>query len=260
MVVSRSCVGLISPSPLKRVTDDLAADVLRVDAIEDAGALGVVERVEDLLAHVDAIQRRHRDVHVPGQHQRPEVPQEQRAQQRRDVLTVGVGVREDADLVIAQAVEVLPSPDRRRARSRCRALPATAAPRPARLPRCSGSCRASGMIAWNSRSRACLAEPPAESPSTRNSSPRSGSWLVQSASLPGSAGPPAMRLRATFCDAFKRACALAIASCAIFSPASGCWLSHSAKASLTTPPTNAADSREASRSLVWPGELRVLAS
>ena len=28
----------------------------------------------------------------------------------------------------------------------------------------------SGMMAWNSRSRACLAEPPAESPSTRNSS------------------------------------------------------------------------------------------
>ena len=28
------------------------------------------------------------------------------------------------------------------------------------------------MMAWNSRSRACLAEPPAESPSTRNSSVR----------------------------------------------------------------------------------------
>ena len=41
------------------------------------------------------------------QHQRTEVPQEQRAQQRRDVLPVRVGVREDADLVIAQAVELV---------------------------------------------------------------------------------------------------------------------------------------------------------
>ena len=32
----------------------------------------------------------------------------------------------------------------------------------------------SGMIAWNSRSRACFAEPPAESPSTRNSSAQLG--------------------------------------------------------------------------------------
>ncbi len=47
----------------------------------------------------------------------------------------------------------------------------------------------SGMIAWNSLSRACLAEPPAESPSTRNSSARIGSCPAQSASLPGSAGP-----------------------------------------------------------------------
>src|SRR5205814_8566252 len=33
-------------------------------------------------------------------------PQEQRAEQRRDVLPVGVGVREDADLVVAQLGEV----------------------------------------------------------------------------------------------------------------------------------------------------------
>ena len=55
-----------------------------------------------------------------------------------------------------------------------------------------------GMMAWVTRSRACLAEPPAESPSTRNSSPRSGSWLTQSASLPGSAAPAPVRLRSIF--------------------------------------------------------------
>ena len=43
----------------------------------------------------------------------------------------------------------------------------------------------SGRIAWNARSRPCLAEPPAESPSTRKSSRFSGSRSWQSASLPG---------------------------------------------------------------------------
>src|ERR1039458_9843983 len=43
-------------------------------------------------------------------------------------------------------------------------------------------------MAWKRRSRPCLAVPPADSPSTRNNSQRSGSFSWQSASLPGS--PP----------------------------------------------------------------------
>src|SRR5437868_4761565 len=43
----------------------------------------------------------------------------------------------------------------------------------------------SGRIAWYLRLRPCLAEPPAESPSTMNSSDRAGSRSWQSASLPG---------------------------------------------------------------------------
>ena len=48
-----------------------------------------------------------------------------------------------------------------------------------------------GRIAWNWRSRPPSALPPAESPSTRYSSQRSTSRLVQSRSLPGS--PPPVR-------------------------------------------------------------------
>src|SRR5258706_14083856 len=44
----------------------------------------------------------------------------------------------------------------------------------------------SGRIAWKLRSRPCLAEPPAESPSTRYSSVSLGSETEQSASFPGS--------------------------------------------------------------------------
>ncbi len=110
-----------------------------------------------------------------------------------------------------------------------------------------------GMTAWNSRSRACLAEPPAESPSTRNSSVRLGSWRVQSASLPGSAGPVTTRLRTTLRLALSRALGVGDRQLgnAVRRPP-GCWFSHRANASLTTPDTNAAHSREDSRSLVWP--------
>ncbi len=44
----------------------------------------------------------------------------------------------------------------------------------------------SGRIACVLRSRPCFAEPPAESPSTTNSSASAGSRTEQSASLPGS--------------------------------------------------------------------------
>ncbi len=43
-----------------------------------------------------------------------------------------------------------------------------------------------GRIAWNVRSRASTAEPPAEAPSTRKSSADSGSLIWQSARRPGS--------------------------------------------------------------------------
>ena len=83
----------------------------------------------------------------------------------------------------------------------------------------------SGITAWNSRLRACFAEPPAESPSTRNSSDV-GSCFAQSASLPGNAGP-VIFLRSTFFAACIRRCALSIANSAISSPFCGCSFSHS---------------------------------
>ena len=109
-----------------------------------------------------------------------------------------------------------------------------------------------GRMAWYSRFLACLALPPAESPSTRNSSVIDRSWLVQSASLPGSAGPEVTFLRATLRLFFMRCCAFSIASLAISSPSPTFWFSHRLKASLTIPDTKVAAAREDSRSLVWP--------
>src|SRR5438552_1144765 len=50
----------------------------------------------------------------------------------------------------------------------------------------------SGRMAWNRRSRPCLADPPADSPSTMYSSLSAGSRSWQSASLPGSELRPAL--------------------------------------------------------------------
>ncbi len=73
------------------------------------------------------------------------------------------------------------------------------------------------MMAWKTRSRACLAEPPAESPSTKNNSPISGSCDEQSDNLPGSAGPEVIFLRITLRPARILFCALLIASSAMSS-------------------------------------------
>ena len=63
----------------------------------------------------------------------------------------------------------------------------------------------SGRIAWYVRSRACFAEPPAESPSTMKSSADSGSLIVQSASLPGSDAFSSALLRRVSSRAFRAA-------------------------------------------------------
>ena len=55
----------------------------------------------------------------------------------------------------------------------------------------------SGRMAWVRRSRACLAEPPALSPSTMKISEPSAAWAEQSASLPGRRSLRVAEARAT---------------------------------------------------------------
>ena len=63
----------------------------------------------------------------------------------------------------------------------------------------------SGKIAWNLRSRPCLAEPPAESPSTRYNSESAGSFSWQSANLPGRPMPSSTPLRRVSSRALRAA-------------------------------------------------------
>ena len=62
-----------------------------------------------------------------------------------------------------------------------------------------------GSMAWKRRSRPCLAEPPAESPSTRYNSQRVGSFSEQSASLPGKVPVSRLFFRTTRSRALRAA-------------------------------------------------------
>jgi hypothetical protein len=110
----------------------------------------------------------------------------------------------------------------------------------------------SGRIAWFLRSRPCLAEPPAESPSTRKTSFLVMSWDSQSVSLPGRTATPLPRRFSTTLPAFCRAVAALIASCAIFFPSSTFWFNHASSGSFTREAMSFTASREDRRSLVWP--------
>ena len=102
----------------------------------------------------------------------------------------------------------------------------------------------SGSTAWVLRSRACLAEPPAESPSTMKSSASRGSLTVQSASLPGSvefSSADLRRVRSRALRAASRARAASTALVRIRRPSPGFSsrnsLSLRLTVSLTSPST-----------------------
>ena len=107
-------------------------------------------------------------------------------------------------------------------------------------------------MAWVALSRASLAEPPAESPSTKNNSFSRVSSLSQSVSLPGNTATPLPLRFSIFFTERMRACACLMASSAIFLPASIFWLSHNSSGSPDTAATSFKASRLVSFSLVCP--------
>ncbi len=102
---------------LEALDADLALELLRRDAVEHALPFAIVQGIKDLLAHVDAVQRRHGHVDMAFFDQPGEVPHEQGAQQGGDVQTVRVRVGQDADFAKAQPGEIVAArlhPDRYR--------------------------------------------------------------------------------------------------------------------------------------------------
>ncbi len=105
------------------------------------------------------------------------------------------------------------------------------------------------------RSRPCLAEPPAESPSTRYSSHIAGSFSEQSASLPGrlpTSSADFLRVRSRALRAASRARAACIAFSSTMFPTRGCSSRNSASHSFTNVLTADSTSELPSLVLVCP--------
>src|SRR5437764_279780 len=97
-----------------------------------------------------------------------------------------------------------------------------------------------GRIAWLARLRPCLAEPPAESPSTMNSSESAGSRSWQSASLPGNeltSSAPLRRVSSRALRAASRAAAASTTFVRILRVSDGCSSNHWPSLSLITDST-----------------------
>src|SRR5262245_30013919 len=66
----------------------------------------IVERPERLLPDVDPIERRLREKHFAARHQLWQVAIDEGEEERRDVMTVGIGVGQDDDAAIAKPREI----------------------------------------------------------------------------------------------------------------------------------------------------------
>ena len=111
-----------------------------------------------------------------------------------------------------------------------------------------------GRTAWNSLFLACLADPPAESPSTIKSSAISLSFVWQSANFPGKLVISKALFLLTLSLAFL-ATSLATAACIIFPiiifVSFWCWSNHIDSCSLAIVSTTGRTSDDTSFSLVW---------
>src|SRR4051812_27060409 len=87
---------------LRRAAPVLALGLL----LQDRFLVRIVERPERVLADVDAIERRLCEEDLAALDQLRQVPVDERQQQRGDVVAVGVGVRQDDDLAVAQLLEI----------------------------------------------------------------------------------------------------------------------------------------------------------
>ena len=95
--------------PFKALDLRLAA---LADLLQDLRPVGLIQRPIRFFAHVDAEERRLRDVDIALVDERAHVAVKERQQERGDVVPVRVGVHQQDDLVVAQLrhVEVLAEP------------------------------------------------------------------------------------------------------------------------------------------------------
>ena len=179
---------------------------------------------------------------MAGLDERAHEPEQQRQQQRPDVLAVDVGVGHQHDLAVAQLVDVEVVVDAGAERGDQRLhLVVLQHPVDARLLDVE-DLAADREDRLRRGSRADFAEPPAESPSTMKTSHSSGLVEEQSASLPGRPPPPSRPLRLRARSRALRAAIRAVAAArdlrAISLPSVGFCSNHAPSWSLTIFCTN----------------------
>ena len=210
--------------------------VLVVGVLGQERGLGrVVLQVHLLLAHQGRVQRRLRHVDEASFDQRLHLAEEEREQQRADVAAVDVGVGQQDHLVVADLVDVellgQPGADGRDERLDLDVLEHLVDAGPLDVE----DLAPDGEDGLGTGLRASLAEPPAELPSTMNSSDSRGSRDEQSASLPGRPAPSRAdlrRVRSRAPWAAMRARAACIDFCTIWLASRGFSSSHSVSFSL----------------------------
>ena len=102
MVVSLSCAGIISPSPLKRPVSTLA--LARNSRLENLFLVLVVTRIERFAAMREPVERWHRKVEMALFDQLRHLAIEEGDQERCDVGAVDIGVGHHDHLVVAQVL------------------------------------------------------------------------------------------------------------------------------------------------------------
>ena len=137
---------------------------------EDPVAVGVVRGPVGLLAPADPVEGRAGEIDPAVGEEAGQVAVEEGQKQRGDVVAVAVGVGQEDDLAVAEPAGVVLVVHA--AAQRTHEVGELLVVEHLGLARLLGveHLAAEGKIAWMSRSRPCLAEPPALSPSTMKSS------------------------------------------------------------------------------------------
>ncbi len=86
---------------------DLAFLLLRLDTVKYTLLFGFIQSVVHVLAHIDTIKRWHGYIHVSRRYQGPEMAHKKGADQGSDMQAVGIGIRQNTNLVVTQGRQVI---------------------------------------------------------------------------------------------------------------------------------------------------------
>src|SRR6185312_8086943 len=215
---------------------------------------GIILQVQLVLALLDLVERRQPDINMAALDQLRHLPVEEGQQQGADVRTIDVRIGHDDDAVVTQLVGIefiLADSGPQRGNQRADFRRRQHLVEPCLLDVENFSLERQDGLGFPVGP--CFAEPPAESPSTRNNSDNAGSRSWQSASLPGRpaiSSAPLRRVSSRALRAASRARAASTTLPAMTLASAGCSCRYSSNLAFTACSTTPLTSLETSLSLV----------